>query len=129
MRKGYIVPTLDGSATAMSTTELRKSPVTLVITPDLNGSAAGQMILDDGLNPNTISSKAFTSINYTFSTDTTDSTKHTLSIDPTLSGYTRASGEFPNISTIKIYGCAEIKSITLKDQGAVNAKIINDTSK
>ena len=129
MRQGYIVPTLDGSATAMSTTDLRKSPVTLTITPDGNGSASGQMILDDGLSPNTIESKTFTSINYTFSTSSTDSTKHTLAIDPTISGYTRASGEFPNISTIKIYGCAEITEITLSGTGPVKAKIINDTAK
>ena len=129
MRQGYIVPTLDGSATAMSTTDLRKSPVTLTITPDGNGSASGQMILDDGLSPNTIESKTFTSINYTFSTSSTDSTKHTLAIDPTISGYTRASGEFPNISTIKLYGCAEITEITLSGTGPVKAKIINDTAK
>merc|ERR1719264_1201616 len=85
------------------TGDLRRSVVTLTITPDGNGSASGQMILDDGLSPNTIESKTFTSINYTFSTSSTDSTKHTLAIDPTISGYTRASGEFPNTIESKTF--------------------------
>lgn len=106
LRGGYIIPQLDASATAMSSTALRKSPVTLTIALDSNGNASGQMILDDGLNPATISDGLYTQINYKFTTDTTsNSTTSKLTISLAKSGYTRAAGEFPNISQIQIYGC------------------------
>ncbi|CAG9314471.1 unnamed protein product [Blepharisma stoltei] len=105
IKGGYIVPTLDNSNTALDTISLRKSPITLVVA--LNGAfqADGHAVFDDGLSINSLSGNLYTMINYHY--QYVNATTDTLIIQPTISGYTRANGEFPYISNIIIYGCVE----------------------
>jgi hypothetical protein len=87
----------------MTTTELRRSSITLLVAPNGSGNAAGFMILDDGMDPNSIKDSKYTRMDYTW--EFTIGSTHTLTFTATTSGYTRAEGEFPSISNIKIYGC------------------------
>lgn len=112
IRGGYIVVKADDSTVAMTIQELRYSTVSLVIAMDPQGIAIGNMVIDDGLSPNTIESGSYTLMNFIYKQ--ASSTSGILSISASNQGYTKAQGEYPYISNIIIYGCDNfITSITL----------------
>lgn len=109
IRGGYIVPTLDGANTALSTSDLRQSPITLIIATDNALSSRGFMFLDDGISGNTLANFNWTFVEYVYEYITPQ--QDILSIFTPHYNYQRASGEFPYISTLKILGCIAMPQI------------------
>ena len=60
VKTGQIVPVLNDYDTAMNLVELRKSELTLIITPDGSAHAYGKAIFDDGTSADTIKSNKYT---------------------------------------------------------------------
>lgn len=110
MRGGHIIPRNDGCLTASTTEQLRFSNLTLVIAINAQGKATGHLVLDDGLSVDTIQSGSFTLVSFTY---TENDVFAQLNINVVQSGYTKAPGEWPYISTLVLYGCPlPITSIT-----------------
>jgi alpha-glucosidase len=84
IKAGAIIPMR--SESAMTTTALRQQPFHLLIAPDIEGTAAGELYLDDG---DSINQKSISVINFSFA-------NHTLTVDgsfdyePALSSESRA---------------------------------------
>jgi len=103
MRGGSIIPKAVNYVTAMNLHELRYSNITLVVALDSSGSAFGSLVLDDGVSPDTISSKEYTYMNYKYSTF---SDYANIEFEALEKGYSRKQGEYPRIAQVVIYGCA-----------------------
>ena len=115
IRGGFIVPTLDNSNQALSTNDLRQSTITLVIATDEKLSSYGFMYLDDGISGNTIAKFNWTYVNYAY--EYISPQKDVLSISTPHYNYQRAPGEFPYISTLKVYGCLSSPEIIFMTVG------------
>ena len=110
MRGGTIIARNDASNTATTVEDLRLGNLSLVIAINGQGKANGHLVLDDGLSVKTIENGNFTFVQYSY-TETGSSAL--LVINVVQSGYTKAPGEWPNISELTLYGClSAIKSIT-----------------
>ena len=119
------MPTLDSSATAMSTADLRTSNITLTIAPNSGGDATGFMIYDDGLNPDSIKNNNYTRVEYdwTYNSGTT----HTLNITIPQGGYTIPGGEFPYISNIRVLDCTNPITVVTENGRQVDTKLTYDS--
>jgi hypothetical protein len=117
IRGGSIVPTMDLASTALNILELRKSEITLVVALDTSGNANGNMILDDGASLTSIEDGKYTEVTYTWSRISTSQYIFTVS---SKQGYTRADGEWPGISALKLYGATgKATSVTNNSLNAV----------
>jgi len=119
MRGGYIIPKADDYSIAMTVQQLRNSTVTLVVALSGQGLATGNMVLDDGLSPNTIQTNNYTYMNYMYKQ--TSANAGILTFTASMSNYVKAPGEYPGVSNVVIYGCKKaITSVTLKTQNVMD---------
>ena len=110
LRGGSIVTKNDAYTTANTALKLRNGNFTLVVGIGGEGTAFGELILDDGLSVGTIESGNFTAVAYHYSEGNNYAN---LTFNVIHKGYTKAVGEWPYVSTIVLYGClSPITSIT-----------------
>jgi len=100
---GHIIPLIDNYLTASSSRDTRNSNISLLITQSGTADAIGYVYFDDGITYGTMASNEYTLIEYNFYSY--NSTFDILSVQEIADGYTRASGEWPYISTLIFYGC------------------------
>lgn len=91
----------DASETVNTVYGLRYGNITLVIAINGEGSAKGSMILDDGVSLGTIENGNYTEIDYTYSENGKIAY---LDFVVKNSGYSKAQGEWPFVSTLVLYG-------------------------
>lgn len=101
VRGGAIVPLADQADTANTIEQLRNSTITLLVALDENGHAEGDLVIDDGISPDTLQKSAYKIVKFEHSLESSSHGK--LRIVP--SGEYSKNGEYEFISRVVIYGC------------------------
>jgi alpha-glucosidase (family GH31 glycosyl hydrolase) len=102
IRGGSIIPLADHADTAKTIEQLRSTPLTLLIALDKHGQAHGDLVVDDGISPDTLEKSAFKLLQFEHSEASPSHGK--LRIVPS-GEFTAKEGEYESISRIVIYGC------------------------
>lgn len=102
IRGGSIIPLADHADTAKTIEQLRNTPLTLLIALDKHGQAHGDLVVDDGISPDTLEKSAFNLLRFEHSQASNSHSK--LRIVPS-GDYTPKKGEYESISRIVVYGC------------------------
>ena len=121
MIQGVIIPTVDIYPTAMDAGDTRNSNISLVITQGGGHGAFGTIIFDDGLSDQTVLNGNYTQMQYTFTSLNVSYDQFQMRRANT--GYVRAPGEWPYISTLIFYGCTAIPETVWKSVRGVQTII------
>ncbi|OMJ73940.1 hypothetical protein SteCoe_27284 [Stentor coeruleus] len=115
--QGFIIPIVDNYMAAMSLRDTRNSNISLIIVQGPGVEAIGTVIFDDGSTYGNMANGNYLEVEYQFFSH--NSTFDYLTLQQLQSGYTRATGEWPYISTLIFYGCTAAPEAVYKLSGGM----------
>ena len=117
VRGGHIVPRNDLFASASTVDKLRSGNLTLVIAIGGQGTARGALVIDDGLSVDTIQNQLFTAMEYSYAESGNTAG---LNFTAIRSGYMKAQGEWPYVSSLVFYGALQAVSSVMNGPNQVS---------